>query len=135
MGPGSKRAAIATSALAAIGLIAALFVSFRARGSDQNAPARPHTTNTSSRPAELRAIPTAQPPRLLETAHVAAAGEPAPGGESPLDTYLRNAIYPPTSRPLRPGHDDLIHPNRPPTSFRGADTDAEVTYRLTADKY
>lgn len=55
--------------------------------------------------------------------------------DEPLAVYLRNSVYPPTSRPLSAANVDLIEWNRRYEREQATRTDPDVTYLFTADKY
>ncbi len=55
--------------------------------------------------------------------------------EDPLTTYLKQSIYPPTSRRLLPTQVDLIEWNRRHERERATRNDPTTSYRFSADKY
>jgi hypothetical protein len=62
-------------------------------------------------------------------------GHPGISRDDPLTAYRKANVYPPTSRPLTPGHADLLNPNRRHETAREVDADDGVTYLFTADRY
>ena len=62
-------------------------------------------------------------------------GSPGISTDDPLTAYRKANVYPPTSRPLSPGHVDLLRPNTRHETPREVDADEGVTYLFTADRY
>lgn len=92
---------------------------------------------------------TLTPPRAARAPTAAALNDPRPGSatdtrapsqprqrlESPLETYRRFAIYPPSSRRLHPEKTDLIDWNRRHETARAHPEDPTVSALFTADRY
>lgn len=80
-----------------------------------------------------------KPPQAVGSSRRSNAGsaprDGGPGFEDPLATYLKQSVYPPTSRPLRETQRDLIEWNRRHDPKRRSTQDPEVTYRFSADKF
>lgn len=55
--------------------------------------------------------------------------------ESMLARYLREARFPPNSRPLTWSHEDLLNPNRRHERAKRSEDDPEIRYLFTADRY
>ncbi len=100
----------------------------------------PNAISSPSRPPP--ATTRSGDPSPIDAAKSAAEGRteapdrPAsPPRASLLDNYLRATRYPPTSRPLTPANEDLIHPNQRHDRKAASEQDPEVTFLLTADRY
>lgn len=55
--------------------------------------------------------------------------------ESMLARYLREARFPPNSRPLTWSHEDLLNPNQRHEQAKRSEDNPDIRYLLTADRY
>lgn len=55
--------------------------------------------------------------------------------DDPLTAFKKQNVYPPSSRPLTPGHTDLLHPNTRHEMPRGTDAADGTEFLFTADRY
>jgi len=100
----------------------------------------PEARATPARTDGSAAIPTVanrapEPVPIAVTPHPE-LGAPGLSTDDPLTAYLKQNVYPPTSRPLTAEHVDLLKPNTRHETPRPTDgEDSDVDFLFTADRY